>query len=50
MDKHIIPIIILKGEIILNILYNDFDYVSNSKIFSFFKFKILSLRFKLFSV
>jgi len=42
-----IPIIILNGDIILKIVYKDFVYVSNSIIFSFFRFKNLSFLFKL---
>ena len=45
-----IPMIILKGDIILNIFYKDFDYVPNSMIFSFFRFRYFSFLFKLFKV
>lgn len=45
--KQIIPIIIRKGDMILKIFYKDFVYVSNSIIFSFFRFKNLSFLFKL---
>jgi hypothetical protein len=45
-----IPIIILKGERILNNVCSDFEELSNSIIFSLLKFKILSLLFKLLSV